>query len=171
MITMKPLNEMSNSEFAELLEYIVSYSTSQKTKTAIDFTRAYKALAGIEALPDDFKFFDRTSARELLGNSPFMYAVYDQMIERLQPLEINLTDAESRMLESYAQYGRPGNAVSVFANLPDSPIKVTRRLFDLGLIDRPAYHGEMSLTTKGTAYLEEFDVTQINNQSSAPKGP
>jgi hypothetical protein len=158
---MKPLKEMTNAEFADLVEYVSSYQT-EKLRTNIDFKRVSAILRGEAVFPEGYTLFERTGAFELMKGPSFMFSVYEQMIERLQPPTIDLTEEEVLVFKSIASK----EPVSATIFRADSRRfgklrKACDKLFDLGLTDRPHTLGssDVKLTAVGQEYLESLEVS------------
>jgi hypothetical protein len=158
---MKPLKEMTNAEFADLVEYVSGYQT-EKLKSNIDFKRAPAVLRGEKAFPEGFKLFDRTGAFELMKGPSFMFSVYEQLIDRLQPPAIDLSDEENVVLKSIADMEPLLAAVFGPDNQRFGKLrKAAEKLFDLGLTDSPKKFGssEIRLTEMGREYVESLEVS------------
>lgn len=154
-MAMKPLKEMTNEELADLVEFIAEHH-NKRLKTSFDLKRAPAVLRGEAEFPEDFTLFNRSGAYELFDGPSFMFSVYEQLIDRLQPPVITLRDIEVASLESISSTGYmltefEGSRVM-------SPDKVTGRLFDLGLVTQPTRNmgtTKIALTDAGVLALKE----------------
>lgn len=154
-MVMKPLNEMADNELADLVEFVSKHET-KSVKTSIDLKLVVSFLRGEATMPDDFELFNRSGAFELFKGPSFMFSLYEQLIDRLQPPEITLTDLDMEALTRIREIGDVSFQSGPGAlSLPDRN-KIAARLFDLGLTEHPhrRIHYKLKLSAAGEAILD-----------------
>lgn len=95
---MKPLNEMSNDELADMIEFVSDYQRPTLNAAILDLFDASAALRA-EGWKLRNILFSRSEAYKLLEAPSFLFSLYDEVLERLRPCPVDLNERHISILK------------------------------------------------------------------------